>query len=223
MQRIAAFGFGLLLLGVLGLFLPPAQSASFDCAKAAHPLEKAICASPKLSKLDEDVAALYKAKLATLFDKQSLRNIQRGWQQQLRAACAETCDPATVEAEYTRQHALLRELQSDTYEASYKTADVATLTITHLPNQQFDFTITRDRDDESLCKLPANDAEAGAVTSLSTPTTARWSSGACTLDLALTRDPAGHVSRIDVSATPGCKRYCTQNFNLGDMYLPAGG
>jgi uncharacterized protein YecT (DUF1311 family) len=41
-----------------------ARGASFDCTKAATPQEKAICASPKLSAEDEQMAAAYKAVLA---------------------------------------------------------------------------------------------------------------------------------------------------------------
>jgi hypothetical protein len=41
-----------------------AHAASFDCGKPATPQEKAICASPKLSKADDDVAAAFKDWLA---------------------------------------------------------------------------------------------------------------------------------------------------------------
>lgn len=43
-----------------------AQAASFDCKKARSEEEKAVCASPELSKLDEDMAAAYKATLALM-------------------------------------------------------------------------------------------------------------------------------------------------------------
>jgi len=38
-----------------------AQAASFDCKKARSEDEKAICANPELSKLDEDLAAAFKS------------------------------------------------------------------------------------------------------------------------------------------------------------------
>jgi len=41
-----------------------AYAASFDCAKATTPQEKAICASPKLSAADDQITAAYKAALA---------------------------------------------------------------------------------------------------------------------------------------------------------------
>jgi len=38
-----------------------AQAASFDCTKAKAEDERAICKNPELSKLDDDLAAAYKA------------------------------------------------------------------------------------------------------------------------------------------------------------------
>ena len=53
MMRIASFGlFGLFLAFSSLHAASPPQSASFDCARASHPLEKTICASPKLRALD---------------------------------------------------------------------------------------------------------------------------------------------------------------------------
>lgn len=46
------------------ILLPPAaHAAGFDCAKAASPTEKAICADAALSKLDGDLAAAWKQAL----------------------------------------------------------------------------------------------------------------------------------------------------------------
>ncbi|AQR73076.1 hypothetical protein BXU08_04755 [Sphingomonas sp. LM7] len=199
----------------------PLQSASFDCARASHPLEKTICESPGLSKLDGEVAALYKTRLAQLFDKASLRGQQRDWQQILRTRCAKTCDPAAVEAEYRRQRDTLRAVQEETWEASYKTADVATLKITHIDANQFDFALLRDREGEQLCKFPADDSEAGAVATLASPGRASWSAGACRIDFLLARDKTGAVTRIDTIASVGCKRHCTGSYGLSDAFLPA--
>lgn len=49
------------------------HAASFDCKKAGTQVEKAICATPKLGQLDEDLMAAYKKVAAT--EKQS----QRAW------------------------------------------------------------------------------------------------------------------------------------------------
>ncbi|WP_404339099.1 lysozyme inhibitor LprI family protein [Sphingomonas sp. MMS12-HWE2-04] len=225
MVRSAAFG----LLGVLAWFgLPasaPPQSASFACAKASHPLEKTICASANLARLDGEVAALYRAKLAQMFDKEDFRAQQRNWQQILRLRCAKTCDPATVERDYVQQRDALRAFGDETWEASYKTADVATLTIRHLDARQFGFTFVRDRGDELLCKVPAddsaNDPDVGGVATIVSPVSASWASGSCKLSFKLTRDKTGHVTRIDTAATQSCRRYCTGGYELNDVFLPA--
>jgi uncharacterized protein/uncharacterized tellurite resistance protein B-like protein len=48
---------GIVLLA-LGLF-PPVRAASFDCTKAQSPTELMICGDPQLSRMDEDLGALY--------------------------------------------------------------------------------------------------------------------------------------------------------------------
>ncbi|MDB5805382.1 MAG: hypothetical protein JWN73_2704 [Betaproteobacteria bacterium] len=53
----------LLLLGGVQV-----QAASFDCAKASAKVEKAICANPELSRLDERMAEAYKRQLAAAGD-----------------------------------------------------------------------------------------------------------------------------------------------------------
>lgn len=58
-----------------------AHAASFDCAKAKTPQEKAICASPSLSAADEQMAAAYRAVLAAASSemKDEVRTDQRNW------------------------------------------------------------------------------------------------------------------------------------------------
>lgn len=57
----AGFVFGALLAGLCALTQPDAAHAapSFDCAKARTKVEKAICASPALSALDQRLATAY--------------------------------------------------------------------------------------------------------------------------------------------------------------------
>lgn len=229
MMRIAGFGlFALPLAPVLafvGLHAtpspPPRQQASFDCATAGHPLEKTICASAKLRALDGEVAALYKAKLAILFDKQGFKGQQRDWQRILRTRCAKTCDPAAVAQDYAVQRDSLKSFNEELWEASYKTADVAQLTINHIDAKQFDFSLRRDLEGKSLCKLPANDGEAGAIAILASPDKASWSAGSCRIDFTLTRDATGHVAGIATTASAGCKRYCKGAYSLSDHFAPA--
>jgi len=67
------------LLGVL--LASPAFAASFDCARASTPREKAICASPRLSRMDEQLAAAYSKLLATVPTeaRATVRQIERDW------------------------------------------------------------------------------------------------------------------------------------------------
>jgi uncharacterized protein len=64
-----------------------ADAASFDCAKAAAPVEKMICASPQVSALDEQLAALYgHAKGGS----DAVRTSQREWLSHVRDKCGTT-------------------------------------------------------------------------------------------------------------------------------------
>jgi len=48
----------------------PVHAASFDCAKAATPVDRSICADPALGSLDEQIARAYAALLGTLDEPQ---------------------------------------------------------------------------------------------------------------------------------------------------------
>jgi len=63
----------------LFLFVSISQGASFDCAKAKTPLEKAICSNEKISKLDEEMSAKYQAALKNFPVKGFIRAQQREW------------------------------------------------------------------------------------------------------------------------------------------------
>jgi len=56
-----------------------AAAASFDCNKAASAVERAICAEPALSALDDRLAALYQDLLATTKDRAALVRLQHEW------------------------------------------------------------------------------------------------------------------------------------------------
>jgi len=59
-----------------------AHTAGFDCAKAASPTEKTICADAALSKLDGDLAAAWKKALAKGGDTAGLKAAQLKWLKQ---------------------------------------------------------------------------------------------------------------------------------------------
>ena len=71
-----------------------AQAASFDCAKAKTPQEKAICASPELSAADEDMATAYRAVLKSTPPEMvaAVREGQRQWLRSIAITCADRKD-----------------------------------------------------------------------------------------------------------------------------------
>lgn len=69
---------------------PLAPQPSFDCALAKTPVEKAICGSRPLSRLDHDVADEYADKLLWMSEdpeRNKIRNEQRAWIAQRDASC----------------------------------------------------------------------------------------------------------------------------------------
>jgi uncharacterized protein YecT (DUF1311 family) len=70
------------IIVMLSLWAGNAIAASFDCAKASDPTEKAICASDALSALDEQTALLYSRQLAADASsnwKDYLKFVQKDW------------------------------------------------------------------------------------------------------------------------------------------------
>ena len=64
------------------------NAASFDCSKAGTLIEHSICGDAELSKLDEDLAKVYKnAKKYT--DKKVLKKEQIGWLKEKRGNCSD--------------------------------------------------------------------------------------------------------------------------------------
>lgn len=102
------------LLGVLTLCLAtaPAAAASFDCGKAATPVEQAVCADPTLSALDERLAQAYRGQRARLTPPGAdrLKADQRGWLRWLRAACPPTGDTPFAQCLADGYQARLRDL-----------------------------------------------------------------------------------------------------------------
>jgi len=86
-----------------------ASAASFDCAKAASRVEKAICADAELSRLDEHLGRFYFAARERLAENAScVEADQRQWLRAQRNACA---DGACLKKAYLGRLAELAELQ----------------------------------------------------------------------------------------------------------------
>jgi uncharacterized protein YecT (DUF1311 family) len=87
-----------LLLVVLAVsFHAEVKAASFDCEKAKSAVEKMICADAELSKLDEELADVYKTALLDEERSESIRRIQKQWLKE-RNSCI---DASCVNLSYT--------------------------------------------------------------------------------------------------------------------------
>ena len=214
----------LFVAALFGANPAPPSEPSFDCTKATHLLEKTIRGSDTLAQLDRSVAESYREKLGVVFDKASFRTQQRNWQQILRTHCARACAAADVERDYTQQLQFLDNFREEDWSANYKTADVAYLHIDHQGALQFLFTIKRDLEDdkpETLCEMGGD--MIATFLDVAPTSKARWvdDGGKCTVDFAFDRDKTGNVTRIAVSGSAGCKRYCpNKRYMIDDNYLP---
>jgi len=77
-----------LIFCICSLFSSLAQAASFDCDKASHPVEHAICANEELSELDDTLANIFEeAQYGIVKGDTALLDEQRGWLRQMRGDC----------------------------------------------------------------------------------------------------------------------------------------
>ena len=84
-----------ILFLVVFLFSFYATSASFDCTKSTTLNEKRICSNPTLSKLDEDMAILYKKLVSKMGN--ALKSQQVQWIKTQRSCRDEACLIAVYE------------------------------------------------------------------------------------------------------------------------------
>lgn len=97
-------------LTALTASVSPARAASFDCAKAATPVEKAICGNTNLSNLDKYLGGYYYAARQELGDGATcLRDDQRHWIRATRNPCGS--DVACLTKVYLKRLAVLDGLQ----------------------------------------------------------------------------------------------------------------
>lgn len=82
MRAVVAFIFLFLSAGT--------HAASFDCNKASTPVEKAICADPVLSSLDDNLSSVYRAALKLAPDPNLLKSQQRAWLVNILKNCTDT-------------------------------------------------------------------------------------------------------------------------------------
>lgn len=90
-----------LALAALLLFVPIAQAASFDCAKAGTSFEKAVCASPDISSQDEVLAQAYATALGGLSADAAtaVKASQHNWLDYAARVCGDDGQP--IPGDYT--------------------------------------------------------------------------------------------------------------------------
>jgi uncharacterized protein len=95
----------LLVLGSMSA----ASAASFDCAKASTPVEKAICSSPDLGRRDEILATAYATALGGLDDeaRSAMQADQRAWLKYAELSCTDDATPFTKPLDADQQSCLL--------------------------------------------------------------------------------------------------------------------
>lgn len=102
-----------------------AYAASFDCSKISLDLEKAICSSPKLSKLDKDMSSYY-FKLKQTLDKDaaaSLLKEQRSWLKQRQESCASNSQACLIDL-YSKRILKLRKEHENLIPYTYSKANM---------------------------------------------------------------------------------------------------
>ena len=68
------------------------QSASFDCQKARSVTEKLICQDEELSRLDEELASIYKNSISkSEFPKDLIANQKNAWKQREAECSTKSC------------------------------------------------------------------------------------------------------------------------------------
>ncbi|VXC98352.1 conserved exported hypothetical protein [Pseudomonas sp. 8Z] len=126
-----------------------AEAASFDCAKASHPIEHAICADAQLSALDERLASTFRRiRQFSASGDSSLLEEQRAWLRDTRQQCAAGDVAGCVRQRYEWR---LQELSEQPSEAkAFETQDFL-----HLDNASttYDFRLALDEPcDEQYCE-----------------------------------------------------------------------
>jgi uncharacterized protein YecT (DUF1311 family) len=124
-----------LIFVLLCLAAPPAaHAASFDCTAASTKIEKAICATPRLSEQDNRLAAAYRAVVRAPANTDALKIRQRAWLHDMRSNCEDSPQIVScVGEEYVRRITLLVSLAAFVTAADAKGAhfDIKNASKTH--------------------------------------------------------------------------------------------
>ncbi|UOM35136.1 lysozyme inhibitor LprI family protein [Acuticoccus sp. I52.16.1] len=111
LDRLAAAALMLAVLAA-GTGAPPAAAQSYDCSKVMAADEKAVCNSPRLSALDDEMAKLYDAirRCALMGTRGEVTDSQHTFMAE-RAACG--ADDACLTSLYTDRVATLGKIKRE--------------------------------------------------------------------------------------------------------------
>ncbi len=206
-------------LSLLALLIAsPAAAASFDCAKASHVVEKIICDHPDISRMDEEMAAVYKDRLAAMVDKEGLRAMQKDWMALMRKNCK---DAPCVDQQYRDQLTMYERAMGEDFSYNYKTGDETVISISGQSPAGFDFFIDKNMVDtgESICRLPLLEGDGLLKATYTSPDTAVWerpSAPACKIIFKILPDKENGTTWIE-AIEDGCGDICN-----GQSMLSAG-
>jgi hypothetical protein len=105
----------LLMLFLIAISSTGVQATSFDCSKATYQAEKAVCATPKLSQLDEQMAKLFFAGKNKSSNPSEFTRVQMDWIKGVRLCEADT---VCLERSYTLRIEQLSQVASSSNSAS---------------------------------------------------------------------------------------------------------
>ncbi|MDD2894136.1 MAG: lysozyme inhibitor LprI family protein [Halothiobacillaceae bacterium] len=91
-EWVAVVWLGCLLLSA------PAQTASFDCAKAGTKVEHIICDNSEISKLDDELAQAYKSALQDQVQLDAIKQAQKNWIKERNGCADAVCVKEAYEA-----------------------------------------------------------------------------------------------------------------------------
>jgi len=81
------------------------SGGGFDCSKATTSVEKLICSDETVSKLDDELAKVYRQALHDISDKKELKSQQRTWGRKVRNSCK---DIACLKLKYDEKISALK-------------------------------------------------------------------------------------------------------------------
>lgn len=135
-----------MVLGWL-LLLASAQAASFDCAKVQSKVEHLICDNPEISKLDDILAASYKAALQDQTKADAIKQTQKQWMKERNgcadAGCVQGAYRKRIEQLHPVQNAPVQQAQAESKPALESSTDKTACLAPNIDWRNYEWTLIR--------------------------------------------------------------------------------